>query len=152
LIRVYTKTRHIQKIEKFLKMLNLENQIFTTDDEEVPLSGFDLGVSYCYPKKITDPLLSAPKKGFINFHPAPLPEYKGPNEMEQGIKNREISWGVTVHLMDENYDTGKIIKILKIKLHEPPTNTNELAAISHYFLFDLFKDTIADIYNEKIKF
>jgi len=152
LIRIYTKTIHIQKIKKFLKMLNLENQIFTINDENVPLSEFDLGVSYCYPKKITQPLLSTSKKGFINFHPAPLPEYKGPDEMEQGIKNGETNWGVTVHLMDENYDTGKIIKILKFKLHEPPTSTKELAAISHYFLFNLFKDTIDDIYNEKIEF
>lgn len=152
MIRVYTKTRHIQKIKEFLEILNLENQIFTINDENIPLSEFDLGISYCYPKKITEPLLSTPKKGFINFHPAPLPGYKGPNEMEQGIKIGGIDWGVTVHLMDKNYDTGKIIKILKIKLHEPPTSTKELAAISHYFLFNLFKDTINDIYNEKLKF
>lgn len=150
MIRVYTKERHVKKIEKFLNKLNLEHQIFTINDNP-KLEEFDLGISYCYPRKITEPLLSKPKKGFINYHPAPLPEYKGPDEMELGIKNRETNWGVTVHFMDKSYDTGEIIKISKLKLHESPTSTKELAAISHYFLFNLFKDTINDIYNKKIE-
>ena len=150
MIRVYTKTRHIKKIEKFLKMLNLENQIFTTNDENIPLSKFDLGISYCYPRKITEPLLSTPKKGFVNFHPAPLPEYKGPTELKKAIQNNETCWGVTVHYMDENYDTGDIIIIKKIELHEPPISYEELGAVSHYFLFQLFKETILDIYEGRL--
>ncbi len=53
--------------------------------------------------------------------------------------------------MDETYDSGPIIKIKKIELHEPPTSTQELAAVSHYFLFQLFKETIQDVYEEKLK-
>jgi len=150
MIRVYTKQRHIQKIKNVLNSLNLENEIYTIKDKPV-LNDFDLGVSYCYPRKVVEPLLSTPKKGFVNYHPGPLPKYKGPTESEEAIKNKETQWGVTVHYMDENYDTGKIIKIKKIKLHEPPTDTKELGAVSHYFLFQLFKETILDIYNEKIK-
>ena len=51
--------------------------------------------------------------------------------------------------MDENFDTGPIIKLKQIRLHEPPTSTQELGAISHYFLFDLFKETILDILHAK---
>jgi hypothetical protein len=47
--------------------------------------------------------------------------------------------------MDENYDTGPIIRIKEIELHEPPTSPQELGAISHYFLFQLFKETIIEI-------
>ena len=61
------------------------------------------------------------KKGFVNYHPAPLPKYKGPNEIETAIKNKEIHWGVSVHYMDEDYDTGSIIEVFKFDLHEPPT-------------------------------
>jgi methionyl-tRNA formyltransferase len=145
MIRVYTKERHISKITKFLNLLNLEHKIYTTKDNPITES-FDLGVSYCYPRKITEPLLSTPKKGFVNYHPGPLPKYKGPTEIHDAIKNKEIQWGVTVHNMDENYDTGKIIQIKKINLHEPPTSPQELGAISHYFLFQLFKETILNIY------
>ena len=61
-----------------------------------------------------------------------------------------MNWGVTVHQMDENYDTGPIIEVLDIKLNEPPTSTTELGAVSHYFLFILFKNTINKIYNSEI--
>jgi len=150
LIRIYTKTRHIKKIEKFLSLQNIPFEIFTTKDEP-ERTNFELGVSYCYPRKISKELLSIPKKGFVNYHPGPLPKYKGPKELMDAIKNKEINWGVTVHQMNEEYDSGKIIKIKQIKLHEPPIATEELGAVSHYFLFNLFKETILDIFlkNEK---
>ena len=129
-------------------MLNLENQIFTINDQNIPLSQFDLGVSYCYPRKITEPLLSTPKKGFVNYHPAPLPKYKGPNEYQDAIKNKEVNWGVTVHKMTENFDDGEILKVKEIKLHDAPNSIKELGSISHYFLFELFKETINDIFKE----
>ena len=145
MIRVYTKTRHIAKIKNFLDSSNIESEIYTINDNP-PDTPFDLGVSYCYPRKITDPLLSTPKNGFVNYHPAPLPMYKGPTELDDAIKNKEMQWGVTVHYMDENYDSGSIIQIKKIDLHEPPISPQELGALSHYFLFQLFKETVLDIY------
>jgi len=150
MIRVYTKERHTSKINNFLNSLDLDHKIFTVKDNPL-LQPFDLGVSYCYPRKITEPLLSTPKKGFVNYHPGLLPKYKGPTELTEAIKNKEMHWGITVHFMDETYDTGPIIKIKKIELHEPPISTQELSAISHYFLFQLFKETIQDIYEEKLK-
>jgi methionyl-tRNA formyltransferase len=150
MIRVYTKKRHIYKIKKFLSENNCDFKIYTIKDIP-PLEKFDLGVSYCYPRKITQPILSIPSKGFVNYHPAPLPKYKGPTELEDAIKNKEINWGVTVHYMDEDFDTGPIIKIKNIDLHEPPVSQQELGSISHYFLFQLFKETIFDIYNKKMK-
>ena len=60
MIRVYTKERHKVKIEQFLNSLNLEYEIFTIKDNPSIVS-FDLGVSYCYPRKINEPLLSTPK-------------------------------------------------------------------------------------------
>ena len=41
-----------------------------------------------------------------------------------------------------------IIQMKKINLHEPPTSTQELGALSHYFLFQLFKETVMDIYTK----
>jgi methionyl-tRNA formyltransferase len=147
LIHVYTKKRHISKIEKYLDCLKIENKIFTVEDK-LEVNKFDLGVSYCYPRKIIEPLLSIPQKGFINYHPGPLPKYKGPNEFEEAIKNQETKWGVSVHYMNKEYDSGKIIKIKEFKLHEPPNSIQEIGAISHYFLFQLFKETIKKLYNK----
>ena len=66
------------------------------------------------------------------------------------VENKEMDWGVTVHYMDENYDTGPIIRVKKIPLNEPPSDGNELGPISHYFLFQLFKETIIEISKGKI--
>ena len=147
MIRVYTKERHVSKIKNFLDSLHLKHEIFTAKDNS-PLTSFELGISYCYSKKITEPLLSTPKGGFVNYHPGPLPEYKGPNEYEMAIENKEVHWGVTVHYMTEEYDKGEIIKVKRFDLHEPPTSVQELGAVSHYFLFHLFKETINEIYND----
>ncbi len=141
MIRVYTKKRHIFKISNLLKSKNIEFEIYTQIDNS-QIKPFDLGISYCYPKKIIEPLLSTPSKGFINYHPGPLPKYKGPNEFLDAIKNEEINWGVTVHKMNEYFDDGEILKIKEIKLHEKPISVEELGSISHYFLFELFKETI----------
>jgi len=149
LIRIYTKTRHINKIKNFLNSINLEYEIFTIHNNP-PNSSFDLGISYCYPRKILKDVLDIPKMGFVNYHPAPLPKYIGPTELTLAIKNKETHWGVTMHYMDEDYDTGSIIKIQNFDLHEPPTSIEELGAISHYFLFKLFKETIEEIYIKKI--
>jgi methionyl-tRNA formyltransferase len=148
MIRVLTKERHVQKIREFLDEHNLENEIFTLKDE-IPDTEFDLGICYIWTRKITEPLLSKPNKGWINFHPAPLPKYPGWKYVDEAIKNKETSWGVTVHYMDEEYDHGPIIKMLPIDLHEPPIIFHELASVSYHFLFSLFKEIVADVYNGK---
>ena len=52
MIRIYTKTRHISKIKIFLDSSDIENEIYTIDDNP-PDTPFDIGVSYCYPRKIS---------------------------------------------------------------------------------------------------
>ena len=150
MIRVYTKIRHVESIRKVLTSFNLEHEIFTTKNPPSPeheFEPFDLGVSYSYPRKITKNLLDIPPKGFVNYHPAPLPEYRGGSVYEEAIENKETHWGVTLHLMDEHYDTGQIIKRVNIELHEPPLTKEQIGSISHWFMFNLFKQTIEDIYN-----
>lgn len=144
MIRVYTKTRHVKKIRDFLSKMNVSFEIYTIYDK-IPNTDFDLGVSYCWPRKIVPPELYKPRKGFVNYHPAPLPKYKGPTELTKAIQNKEMNWGVTVHYMNEEYDSGPIIKIKEIRLHEPPISQDELGAVSHYFLFHLFKETISEL-------
>jgi len=152
-IRIYTKKRHIEKIKNFCKDIGIDFEIYTISNDSTNTfettnfdgDDFDLGISYCYPRKILSPLLTAPKQGFINFHPGKLPEYKAPDQSLKAIENKEVNWGVSVHEMNEKYDSGKIIETLEIKLHEPPTDRKELMAITHYFLFELFKNTLKKI-------
>lgn len=53
-------------------------------------------------------------KGIINIHPGILPNYRGSTCPEWTLFNND-PLGITAHLMDENYDTGPIIKIKYLK-------------------------------------
>ena len=56
----------------------------------------------------------------MNIHPSLLPKYKGLNTHQRAIKNREKYSGCTVHFVNEDIDSGKIIlqKTLNINKDE----------------------------------
>ncbi len=76
----------------------------------------DLGVSIGYDKKLPSWLINQPRLESINIHPSLLPRYRGANPYFWVIKNREKKTGVTLHIMDENFDTGPIIHQEEINL------------------------------------
>jgi len=45
----------------------------------------------------------------INVHLAPLPKYRGRHPMHWALINGEREFGVTVHYMDEDFDSGAIL-------------------------------------------
>jgi methionyl-tRNA formyltransferase len=107
---------------------------------ERDLSGVDAVVSFLYPARIREPLISAPTRGCINFHPAPLPAYRGFAVYNFGILNGEDTWGVTAHYVDGTFDTGDLIETLSFPI-DPDTETPEsLRRISQAKLLELFDD------------
>lgn len=62
-----------------------------------------------FPWLIPATVLSIPPKGFINFHYAPLPAFRGPNPLFWMIRHQVREGGVSVHQMDEHFDTGPIL-------------------------------------------
>jgi len=99
-------------IEKVANELNIP--LFTYDKAiKLIKSGelfYELGVSILYWKRLKDELLYTPRKGVINFHPAPLPEYKGTGGYNLAILESKTSWAVTAHYMNDGIDTGRIIE------------------------------------------
>jgi phosphoribosylglycinamide formyltransferase-1 len=47
-----------------------------------------------------------------------LPKYPGAHAIEQAIHNNEKDFGVTIHYVDENMDTGQIIFQKKIVINK----------------------------------
>jgi len=62
-----------------------------------------------FPFLIPSPALALPRFGFINFHYAPLPHWRGPNPLFWMIRNGARTGGVTVHQMNETFDAGPIL-------------------------------------------
>lgn len=69
----------------------------------------DIAVVCSFNYKIPKAMLESVKGGFINVHPSLLPKYRGPNPYSAAIIAGEKETGVTLHFMDENFDTGDII-------------------------------------------
>lgn len=69
----------------------------------------DIAVVCSFNYKVPKVLLEAVKGGFINVHPSLLPKYRGPNPYSAVILDGEKETGVTLHFMDEEFDTGDII-------------------------------------------
>lgn len=79
-----------------------------TDSFELPQT-VDLGLCVGFPKKISGHTLALAKNGVVNLHFAPLPKYRGSGTLEQAILNKESRYGVTLHFMDADLDTGPVI-------------------------------------------
>jgi len=76
----------------------------------------DLVFVLTFKYKIPAKLLTIPRWGFINFHPGPLPQYRGPDPVFWQIKNQVPQSGLTMHQMDATFDTGPIISSAQFPL------------------------------------
>ena len=81
----------------------------------------DAAVVCSFNYKIPKILLEAVKDGFINVHPSMLPKYRGGNPYSRVLMNGETETGVTIHFMDESFDTGDIIAQKPYHIHSKAT-------------------------------
>ncbi len=109
----------------------------------------DLVISYLYPKKIKEKLIQLPKIGCINFHPAPLPEFRGVSPYCFGILEDFPYWGVTCHYIDKEFDSGDIIKVKKFDVDLKKETSFSLEQKSQEHLLELFKSIIKIIFEGK---
>src|SRR3989344_3732599 len=125
-------------------------QLIAKKDKNI--NDIDLVVSFLYWKKIKKPLIDLAKFGCVNFHPAPLPDYKGRAGYNTAILDGKKYFGVSAHYIDsEQLDTGPIIKVIKFKIDPDKENAHSLEAKTQKKLFELFK-YIIDTTNKKTKF
>ncbi len=103
---------------------------------------FDLGLSVLYWRKLREEFLSQPSRGIINFHPAPLPEYKGTAGYNMAILDNLAEWAVTAHYIDEDIDTGGIIEVSRFTIFPELETALSLEKKTQPVLFDLFKHTV----------
>ena len=108
--------------------------------EQIKALNVDIAVVCSFNYKIPKVLLESVKDGFVNIHPSLLPQYRGANPYSHVIINDEKQTGVTLHFMDEGFDTGDII--VQEKLDISPRETmgtlfNRLNVIGLQLLLDV---------------
>lgn len=84
------------------------------DDHDLyraPPEDVDVVISFLFWKLIREPLLSLGRIGCLNFHPAPLPDFRGLGGYNVAILEGRAEWGVSCHFVDEGYDTGDLVDV-----------------------------------------
>jgi len=138
ILGVFTKDVHVSKLTNFLNKSD-RNFIISTRKDDKYRNDFDIGISYCYPYIIN---MDLDKRIWYNYHPAPLPQYPSICCYVDAINDRVNKFGVTLHRITSKIDDGYIIAKKQFDLDSIPIDVNELGCISHYYLFQLFKETI----------
>lgn len=104
----------------------------------------DVIISVLYPFVIEKEILDKAKIAAVNLHQAPLPHYKGCNSVSHAIMNGEKEYGVTLHLMNEELDSGDIIERKMFPINDDIT-ARELYELADKYCFEVFRRNIKNI-------
>jgi methionyl-tRNA formyltransferase len=63
----------------------------------------------CWPQKLQAEVLSAVSCAALNLHPSLLPRFRGRTPIADQLASEDRQFGVTLHLMDNQFDTGDIV-------------------------------------------
>lgn len=117
-VLILTNKKYVEFLSPIVWDANAKHDVHVYfDDAPYPfeqLNNYDIGISFMYLHKV--PAKEVNTYTWINFHPAPLPEYKGRNLCYHAIMNGEKTFGATIHYMDESFDTGDIIDVWKFDM------------------------------------
>ncbi|MFF8995320.1 methionyl-tRNA formyltransferase [Streptomyces sp. NPDC014983] len=75
------------------------------------LAGYEPDVVLCYgfPWRLPASVLRVPRFGVLNVHPSLLPRHRGPMPVHWAVRQGDEETGVTVHWMDEAFDSGPVV-------------------------------------------
>ncbi|PSL02621.1 phosphoribosylglycinamide formyltransferase [Cecembia rubra] len=109
--------------------------------EFVVLAGFLL--------KIPDNLIRAFPNKILNIHPALLPKYGGKGmygmKVHEAVKSSgDTESGITIHLVNEHYDEGKIIFQAAVQV-EPSDSPEDIAQKVHQLEYKYFSNVIESL-------
>jgi len=114
-----------------------DSQEATIKEATDEIGGCDYLISVGWTHRVPSQSLSMPKQAALNVHSSYLPNYKGLSVHRAQWANAEKEGGVTVHQMEESFDTGAIIaqQRYKIGLFDTPlTMTYTIGELSSALL------------------
>jgi methionyl-tRNA formyltransferase len=139
-------TREPQRLdlvaERHALPLTSDSQLYDRPPENV-----DLVVSFLFWKLIREPLLSLGRVGCLNFHPAPLPDFRGLGGLNVAILEGHNQWGVSCHFVDEHFDTGDLVEVERFPIDDEAETAFSLDLKSQDRLLGLFKRVMQQALN-----
>jgi methionyl-tRNA formyltransferase len=123
----------------------LYEQIAGAQNHGLNLSEVDLVISFLFWKRIKRPLIELGKMGCINFHPAPLPEFRGVGGYNLAIYEEHKSWGAAAHFVDETFDTGDLIRVDRFSIDPARETAFSLEQKTLIRMLHMFKELISGV-------
>jgi methionyl-tRNA formyltransferase len=108
----------------------------------------DLVISYCHRRLIRPSIIALPRIGCFNFHPAPLPDFRGLGGSNFAILEGLPEFGVSVHWVSPEFDTGDIVKVRRFAMEAEDTALS-LSQRSHEHMLQMFRDFIALVESDR---
>lgn len=106
------------------------------------LGDIDLVLSFLFWKRIRQPLIETAGTACLNFHPAPLPDMRGLGGYNVAIFEGFEEWGVSAHFVDEEFDTGDLVRVDRFALDREHETALSLDMRSQERLLAVFRDVV----------
>jgi methionyl-tRNA formyltransferase len=143
------------KQESLAKTAQNFNIPVTTDDDlyemiaHNQLQNVDLVISIVHQRLIKQPLIDLGRMGCINFHPAPLPEYRGWGTYNLGILDNIDYWGTSAHFVNSEFDKGPLIQVNRFPIEMQKQTAYSLEQITQKHLLQTFISVFDKIINHE---
>jgi methionyl-tRNA formyltransferase len=106
------------------------------------LGDVDLVLSFLFWKKIEKPLIALPRIGCFNFHPGPLPDFRGRRGYNFAILENHHEYGASIHWVSERFDEGDLVEVRRFP-SAPHETAFSLEQRTMRVLVEMFVDFIA---------
>jgi phosphoribosylglycinamide formyltransferase 1 len=132
--------------------VGIPNRVFALDDyadrsardrelaDWFQLRGVDFVVLAGYMQLLTPAFLDRFPNAIVNIHPSLLPEFPGPQAVEDALAAGVDTTGVTVHYVDEGLDTGPVIRQEPVTVEPRATLMERIHAVEHRLLPEVVRE------------
>ena len=98
----------------------------------------------CWPFLLSPQIVSTVSKAALNMHPSLLPDYRGANPVAAQLNQQEKKFGVSIHLLSQQFDEGDIIDQAGLKLKTESPGRDDIEAEAARVGTTLFMKAISD--------
>lgn len=99
----------------------------------------DLGISLLYHRIFPEEAIRSFRSGILNFHPAPLPHYRGANSVSHALIDGADRFGASLHFVNAGVDKGDIVEVRWIDV-SPEMSARDLTLQVERIIESMFVD------------
>jgi len=96
-----------------------------------------------YMHLLTKPFLDRFPNRIVNVHPSLLPQFPGGHAIADALVANVAETGVTIHLVDEGLDTGRVLRQERVPLEPRDTLEQRIHAVEHRLLPAVVQELVA---------